>query len=127
FESGLHYHRLVAEMFMASGRLAQVQQQPLSDTYYKRLGDMIFYAAAMVRPDGMAPVIGDADDGRCQILSDYGAWNRQDIRHLFAPAALMLERDELAATSSDVGPWEAVWWGFDSHRAASSFNPPDIA
>ena len=126
FESGLHYHRLVTEMFMSSGRLAQVQNRLLSEDYYRRLGDMVSYAAGMVRPDGLSPVIGDADDGRCQILSEYGYWNRQDTRHLFAPAALMLKRSDLAATTSDVGPWEATWWGFDPAQAAHEFAPPNL-
>lgn len=126
FESGLHYHRLVTEMFMSSGRLAQVQNRPLSEDYYRRLADMVAYAAGMVRPDGLSPVIGDADDGRCQILSEYGYWNRQDTRHLFAPAALILKHPDLAKTTSDVGPWEATWWGFDPAHSANVFAPPNL-
>lgn len=123
YESGLPYHRLVTEMFMTSGRLAQIQGRPLSDTYAARLGDMVAYADAMTRPDGLMPVIGDADDGRCQIFSDYGSWNRQDARHLFAPAALTLQRPDLGACASDVGPWEATWWGFDPKDAPRGFAP----
>ncbi|MGY4329388.1 hypothetical protein ACVWWG_003805 [Bradyrhizobium sp. LB7.2] len=58
------------------------------------------------------PVIGDADDGRFHIASRYGDWNRQDARHILAPAALTLGRPDWLLGDPD-GVWEATWWGFD--------------
>lgn len=114
FESSIPYHRLVAELFLGSARLAEMQGRPLSAAYHARLEKMIDFAAATLRPDGLMPVVGDADDGRLHILTRYGDWNRQDPRHLFAPAARLLGRpDWLDAAVPAEARWEAAWWGFD--------------
>ncbi len=113
FESAIPYHRLVAELFLASARLAQWQGRPLSDTFHERLGTMIALLVGVQRPDGLMPVIGDADDGRYHIMTDYCRWNRQDARHIYAPAALTLNRPGWLALAGEDGRWEATWWGFD--------------
>jgi hypothetical protein len=113
YESSVPYHRLVAELFLASYRLAQFQGRPLSSAYAGRLAAMIDFLIAVQRPDGLMPVIGDADDGRFHIFADYGSWVRQDARHLYAPAALALGREEWLTFAPQVGRWEATWWGFD--------------
>ena len=113
FESAVPYHRLVAELFLASGRLAQWQNRPLSAQYYDRLATMIAFLVGVQRPDGLMPVIGDADDGRYHIMTGYCHWNRQDARHIYAPAALALDRPGWLALAGAAGRWEATWWGFD--------------
>ena len=113
FESSVPYHRLVAELFLSSARLGEATGTPFSAAYNRRLGEMVDYLAAVVRPDGLLPQLGDADDGRAHVLTDYGTWNPQDGRHLFAPAALHLGRPEWLALAGDGGAWEAAWWGFD--------------
>lgn len=113
YESSIPYHRLVTELFLASYRLAQFQGRPLSDAFRDRLCSMIEFLLAIQRPDGLMPVIGDADDGRFHIFSEYGAWIRQDARHLYAPAAFTLGREEWLSLAPQTGRWEAAWWGFD--------------
>lgn len=126
FESAVPYHRLVTELFLASARLAQFQGRPLSDGYHARLGRMMDFIVGVQRPDGLMPVIGDADDGRFHIASRYGNWNRQDARHLLGPAALTLGRPDWLKFSSFDGVWEATWWGFDPTEIAISSAPaPD--
>lgn len=126
YESAVPYHRLVAELFLASGRLAQTQGRPLSQTYDKRLAAMIEFLIGVQRPDGLMPVIGDADDGRYQIMACYGDWNRQDARHIYAPSALALNRHEWLAFAGPDALWEAAWWGFDIRGLESAdAAPPD--
>ena len=52
---------------------------------------MVDFLAAVLRPDGLMPQVGDADDGRLHVLSGYGVWQPQDAAHLFGPAACFFE------------------------------------
>ena len=113
FESSIPYHRLVLELFMGAARLAEIQNQRFSDHYYSKLNRMAEFLLGVIRPDGLMPVVGDADDGRLHIFSNYGDWNRQDARHALAPAAIMLDRTEWSAVTGPDGIWEAAWWGLD--------------
>jgi len=113
FESAVPYHRLVTELLMAAARLARHQGRPLSRDYEAKLARMVEFVLAVTRPDGRMPVIGDADDGRFHIMSHLGGWDRQDGRHLFAPAALLLGRPEWLPYAGPAAVWEATWWGFD--------------
>ena len=113
FESAVPYHRLVTELFMASACLARHQGRPLSRDYEAKLARMVEFMFAVTRPDGRIPVIGDADDGRFHIMSHLGGWDRQDVRHLFAPAALLLRHPEWLSHAGPAAAWEATWWGFD--------------
>ena len=111
FESSIPYHRLVAELFLGSSRLADFCGRPLSQHYRSRVRDMVAYLAAVTRPDGLMPQAGDADDGRLHVLGGYGSTSPQDGRHLFGPAATMFEEPAWARLGGDAGAWEAAWWG----------------
>lgn len=113
YESSIPYHRLVTELFLGAARLADFQGTPLPENMRDGLRKMIGYLAAVERPDGLMPQIGDADDGRLHVLSGYGNWRPQDARHLFGPAAAVLCRGEWGARGGEWAPWETAWWGFD--------------
>ena len=123
FESSIPYHRLVAELFLGAARQADFTNVPFSESYKKRLNEMMTYLLSVLRPDGLMPQCGDADDGRLHIFTGYGHWNPQDPRHLFAPAALILGRPELLSHAGIDGFWEAAWWGFDPKKIEASDAP----
>jgi uncharacterized heparinase superfamily protein len=110
FESSVPYHRLVAELFLGSARLAESQGKPLSAHYRERVRDMVTYLATVLRPDGLMPQVGDADDGRLHVLGGYGSTSPQDGRHLFGPASAMFSEPAWASVGGDAGAWEAAWW-----------------
>jgi hypothetical protein len=112
YESSVPYHRLVTELFASGMRLAQLDRAPLSDAYLSSLRRMCAFHADVMRPDGLLPQIGDADDGRLHVFSEYGTWNPQDGRHLLAVAACLHENWEWLAGAGEHGEWEAAWWGF---------------
>lgn len=116
FESSVPYHRLVTELFLGCARLADLNGEPLSEHYRSRVRDMTAYLAGVLRPDGLMPQVGDADDGRLHILSGYGTTSPQDPRHLLGPAGVIFDVPEWVALSGDAGQWEAVWWGLDPDR-----------
>lgn len=124
FKSAVPYHRLVTELFLGSARLAALQNAPLSPHYHEVLAKMVDYVVGVMRPDGLMPVIGDADDGRLHIFSDQGAWNRQDARHLIAPAALLLQRKDWLSARGEDAAWEAAWWGYDPASVSEGAGAP---
>jgi len=124
FESSIPYHRLVAELFLGSFRLAQYMQRPFASPFSRRLEQMIDYLVAVLPPNGEMPTLGDADDGRLMIATDYGRWNRKDPRHLLAPAAMTLGVPEWLRVAPQHAGWEAIWWGFDGSTISCEDSPP---
>lgn len=126
FESSIPYHRLVTELFLGAWVVCRHAGCPLSAALTVRLENMVDYLLGVMRPDGLMPQVGDADDGRLHILSGYGRWNPQDARHLFAPAAIALKRPDWADYAGPEAVWEAVWWGMDASALTSgNAAPPD--
>ena len=120
YESSVPYHRLVTELFLGAARLGRHLGEPLADPYERRLKQMVEFLVAVIRPDGLMPQIGDADDGRLHILGEYGSWRPQDARHLLGPAAAFFHVDAWLALAGETGEWEAAWWGFAPVPAAQS-------
>jgi uncharacterized heparinase superfamily protein len=125
FESSVPYHRLVTELFMGASRVADLNGEPLSSSYRARTRQMVSYLADVLRPDGLMPQIGDADDGRLHQFGGYGVATPQDARHLFGPASFMFDVAEWQALGGEAGAWEAVWWGYPA-RAARAVAPPPV-
>jgi hypothetical protein len=105
-EASTAYHRLKTEMLLTA--LLLMERSGFSFPALRaRVRAMIDYVAHYTKPDGLAPQIGDNDDGRLQILGDYDA-DRRDHRHLLAVAGAAFEDPALAALA---GPRleEALW------------------
>lgn len=85
-EASIPYHRLVTELFLCGIQAADaLVPGRIPDWCHDRLDAMLGFVADYTRPDGLAPQIGDADDGRYLPLGDYGG-DPRDHRHLFAQA-----------------------------------------
>lgn len=113
YESSVPYHRLVTELFLSGWRLAQSTGAPLSVGYRDRLIQMLVFFGSVLRPDGRVPQVGDADDGRVHVFSEYGTWSPQDGRHLLAAGAAQFPDTGLTPPGYAWGQWEAAWWGLD--------------
>ncbi|HEY1854940.1 MAG TPA: alginate lyase family protein [Solirubrobacterales bacterium] len=100
-EASIPYHRLVTELFVCGTQAADaIVPSSLPDSYRERLGKMLDFVAAYTRGDGLAPQVGDNDDGRFLPLGDYG---RADIRshlHVFEQAG----REYVPAAESTAFP-----------------------
>jgi hypothetical protein len=119
YENSISYHRLVLEMFLAVHLLAERAGRPPSDAYRGSLERMLEFTYSYTRPDGLAPLVGDNDDGRLHILSRYFDWNPQDHRHLLGVGAVLFDRDDfaaLAATSPDAVEETAWLMGIEAAR-----------
>jgi hypothetical protein len=86
-EASIPYHRLVSELFICGTQAGDsLRPGAFPDSYRERLERMLQFTAAYTRPDGLAPQVGDNDDGRFLPLGDYGADFRSHT-HLFRQAS----------------------------------------
>lgn len=108
FESSVPYHRLVLELFIAGALLCRMHQVALPDRFWQRLEKMFDFVLGVTRPDGKVPQVGDADDGRLYILSDYGDWDRTDWRYLLSIGAVLFHRHDMKACAGGFSE-EAFW------------------
>jgi len=99
FENSIAYHRFVLEMFVGSYILAGRNNLAFSFSFRLSLERMFEFVYRYSRPDGLAPLVGDSDDGRLQILSQYFDWEPQDHRYLLGVGGALLERDDFTAAS----------------------------
>lgn len=108
YENSTAYHRLVLEMFTYSGILCLRNGIDLPQNYWGHIEKMMEFIMYCTRPDGLMPMVGDNDDGRFFIVSNYYDWDRWDHRYLLSVAYGLFERIEFQEASEEL--WdEAIW------------------
>ncbi len=105
YESSISYHRLSLEIFLTCAILCQKNDIIVPEGAWSVLEKMLEFVAAYTRPDGRAPIVGDADDGRLQIL---GAQAIDDHRYILSVGAVMFERSDFKSASGEFHE-EALW------------------
>jgi uncharacterized heparinase superfamily protein len=105
-EMSIPYHRLVCELFLCGTRAADaLLPGALPDSYRHRLDHMLAFVRDYTRPDGLAPQVGDADDGRFLPLGDYGHADPRSHLHLFHQAGREYRPTDDHAAYPDGGYW----------------------
>src|ERR1043165_2764405 len=64
FEASTGYHRFVTELFLYTFWLCRSNDVNIEERYWTKLKQMLMYVRAYLRPDGLAPLIGDTDSGQ---------------------------------------------------------------
>lgn len=105
YESSISYHRLSLEIFLTCAILCQKNDIEVPGSAWSALEQMLEFVAAYTRPDGKAPVVGDADDGRLQIL---GAQAIDDHRYLLSAGAVIFERPDFKLAAGEFHE-ETLW------------------
>jgi uncharacterized heparinase superfamily protein len=117
YEKSIGYHRLVLELFYTATILCQYNKISLHESFMKRLENMFEFTLAYTRPDGSAPVVGDADDARLFQFSARENFN--DHRHALSVGALIFNRRDFRAAAGAFAP-DALWLfggeGFEKHQ-----------
>lgn len=91
-EASIPYHRLVTELFVCGTQAVEaLVPDRLPASHRERLRAMLAFTRDYTRPDGLAPQIGDADDGRFLPLGDYGRADPRSHLHLFDQAGVAYE------------------------------------
>ena len=96
------------EAFLTSYVLLRRYGVELSRDHWSRLERMCEFVAAYTKPNGRAPLIGDADDGRIQILAAQHDNDRRDHRYLLSSAAIVFGRADFKASAGRC--WEETFW-----------------
>ena len=82
-EASIPYHRLVTELFVCGFQAAEALAPGAVSHEDREVVDrMLGFVRDYTRADGLAPQVGDADDGRFLPLGDYGLDPRSHL-HLF--------------------------------------------
>ena len=122
YENSTFYHRLVTELFVSAFLLLRKNGHQLSQPVEERLEKMGEYVADYLRPDGTAPQIGDADNGRLHPLSARSAADHSYLPLLIAEE---FDRPDLRIKSGDP---EVLWWigatpktQFNHSRASAAY------
>jgi hypothetical protein len=110
YESSLSYHRLVTEMFLSSAVLCRRHGAELPPAFCDRLAKMCAFVEGYTKPNGLAPQVGDGDNGRLHILTGYGLHDIRDHRHLLAVGGVFFDREDWRATAGD-RQVEGLWFG----------------
>jgi len=108
FEGSTSYHRLVTELFLSATLLCLKNGIVFPQWYMNRLERMVEFVMYYTKPDGTAPQIGDNDDGRLHILTNYGNWNRADHRYLLSVGAVLFKRRDFKEAAGEFHE-EAFW------------------
>lgn len=124
FEQSTAYHRLVLEGFSTAYHLLRLNRVDVPPDAWKRLELMHEYVLAYTKPDGRAPLIGDADNGRIQIL---GTQPTNDHRYLLSNAVAEFGGSRFKAGATRF--WEESFWtfgpaGLDRYEAEPDQNAP---
>src|SRR5215207_31394 len=73
WEASTGYQRFVTEVFLYTFLLCRENGLDVGERAWKRVRSMLEYVRAILRPDGRAPLVGDADGGRFLPLVRRGA------------------------------------------------------
>jgi Heparinase II/III-like protein/Heparinase II/III N-terminus len=103
-EASTSYHRLVTELFIIGADAADRLAPDLLDSAVRAgIPRMLAFAADYTRPDGLAPQIGDADNGRILPLGDYASADQRSHLHLFSQARVSYRTATRSAAYPDGG------------------------
>ena len=119
FEASVPYHRLVAELFLWPAMHRQALGLDIDPAYRERLLAMARFTAAYSKPDGQAPLWGDADDARAL---PFGTQPINDHRYLVAMIGHAMQDATLAAGVG--GPVAELIWTFGPDVASLAATEP---
>lgn len=104
-ESSTGYHRLVLELFAYSFLLSRLNAIEIEEQYWEKLRRMFVYLRSYLRPDGLAPLLGDSDSGQVFPICRRPG---NDHAYLLAIGAVLFDDSELKDPRLPVPP-ELLW------------------
>jgi hypothetical protein len=107
-EGSIHYHHFVADMSLAGSIVLERCGFQTHALVKERIEKMLLFTNAYMRPDGLAPIVGDSDDSRFIGLS---CGPLRDHRHHLSTGAIWLRSETLAAAAGKCWDESIRWFG----------------
>lgn len=105
YEASTGYHLFVLELFLYSFILCKTNEIQIADKYWHKLQTMFVYLRGILRPDGLAPLIGDTDGGQVlPIVTRSG----NDRAYLLALGAAVFQDSQFKLSGLEA-PQELPW------------------
>jgi uncharacterized heparinase superfamily protein len=105
-EASIPYHRLVTELFVCGTQAVEaLLPGRLPRSHHEQIRRMLDFTRDYTRADGLAPQIGDADDGRFLPLGEHCRADPRSHLHLFEQARVAYEPARGNAAYPDGGYW----------------------
>ena len=114
YERSINYNRLVLELFSSAIILLKKNHFEIPSDIYYRLEKMFEFVMFYIKPDGLAPVIGDQDDAR---LHPFGLQKNIDHRYLLSIGSVLFNRSDFKKYSSGYNPDVFFLLGYNSKKA----------
>jgi heparinase II/III-like protein len=105
YEASTGYHRFVLELLLYSLILCQANGIPIDEEHRRKVRAMLGFERAILRPDGLAPLIGDTDGGQVVPIVSHTA---DDHAYLLALGAVIYKDSQLKLPQLEV-PEELLW------------------
>jgi uncharacterized heparinase superfamily protein len=105
YEASTGYHCFVLELFHYSFILCRANDIPIAEKYWHKLQKMLVYLRAILRPDGMMPLIGDTDGGQTLPIVSRSA---NDRAYLLALGAAVFKDSQFKLPRLEA-PQELLW------------------
>lgn len=83
-ETSTGYHRLVLEQLLWVQLLLEKNALTLGEKQKTRMSKMAYFVYSVTNAKGVAPLVGDYDNGRLFILEDYFNWLKTDFSTVLA-------------------------------------------
>ena len=112
YETSTSYHRLVTELMFYPMYLCELNGIDFNKEYKIRLEKMFEFIGKITKSNGKIPLIGDVDNSRLVILSNYYNWNINDCRHIISLGGEYFNNNFLKEVSSK--EIEDKLWVFNS-------------
>lgn len=94
YESSTNYHRLVSELVLYTFLICDKNNIKIEKKYKDVIEKMHEFLMNITKPNEISPLIGDVDNGRLVILSNYYNWNKRELNNTLGIAGLYFKRDD---------------------------------
>ncbi|MCJ7507487.1 MAG: heparinase II/III family protein [candidate division Zixibacteria bacterium] len=122
-EGSTYYHRYTADFYQQALILSEKNNIPLPWFFRPKLEKMLEFIAYITKPDGKAPMVGDADGGRvCPI----GTKDVNDYSPTLSTGAVIFKRRDFKFVAKDLSQ-ETIWllgeWAKDEYENLGEKKP----